>query len=70
MYEHFTIDAHVVQTKAGLFLWYAQNNPEDKEHPGTRVYVEHLLEPYTPDGHPREVIVPRLWKRSQEKTGT
>ena len=66
MYEHFTIDAHVVQTKAGLFLWYAQNNPEDKEHPGTRVYVERLLDPYTPDGHPREVIVPTL---VEEKSG-
>ena len=66
MYDHFTIDAHVVQTKDGLFLWYAQNNPEDTEHPGTRVYVERLLDSCTPDGHPREVIVPTML---EEKSG-
>lgn len=57
LYPYFSIDPHVVQTKEGLFLWYCMNNMQC-ERVGTRIYVEKLLDPYTPDGHPVEVVKP------------
>lgn len=60
LYSCFSIDPHVVQTDAGLFLWYSMNRTEDTERVGTRVYVEKLLDPFTPDGHPVEVISPTM----------
>jgi len=57
LFERFSIDAHVVETDAGLFLWYAEDNT-DTDRIGTRIYVDKLLDPYTPAYQPREVIVP------------
>ncbi len=57
LFDHFSIDSHVVETEAGLFLWYAKDNLES-DKVGTRVYVDRLLDPYTPARDPREVIVP------------
>ncbi len=57
LFDRFSIDSHVVQTEAGLFLWYAEDNT-DTDRMGTRVYVDRLLDPYTPAREPREVIVP------------
>ena len=57
LYPYFSIDPHVVQTKEGLFLWYCMNNMQCARV-GTRIYVERLLDPYTPDGHPVEVVAP------------
>ena len=57
LYPYFSIDPHVVQTKDGLFIWYCMNNVQC-ERVGTRIYVERLLDPYTPDGHPVEVVKP------------
>ena len=57
LYPYFSIDPHVVQTKDGLFIWYCMNNMQC-ERIGTRIYVERLLDPYTPDGHPVEVVMP------------
>ena len=57
LYDRFTIDSHVVRTKAGLFLWYAENNYEG-ERRGTRVYVDRLIDPFTPANVCKEVIVP------------
>lgn len=57
LYNHFSIDAHVVQTEEGLFLWYAKNNTEP-QRVGTRVYVDKLIDPYMPEYSPKEVIVP------------
>lgn len=59
LYPYFSIDAHVVQTEAGLFLWYATNKLHC-ERVGTRVCVERLLDPYTPSGQPVEVVSPTL----------
>ncbi len=59
LYDRFTIDSHVVKTSAGLFLWYAENN-ENCDRIGTRVFVDKLLDPFTPANICKEVIVPTL----------
>ena len=57
LFDRFSIDSHVVQTGAGLFLWYAEDNiSADKV--GTRVFVDRLIDPYTPAYAPREAIIP------------
>ncbi|MBQ4051459.1 MAG: family 43 glycosylhydrolase [Oscillospiraceae bacterium] len=61
LYEHFSIDSHMVETEASLFLWYCLNRfNEDNvgDRIGTRIFVEKFLDPWTPSGEPREVIVP------------
>lgn len=57
LFDKFSIDSHVVQTESGLFLWYAEDNT-DTDRIGTRVFVDRLIDPYTPAYQPREVIVP------------
>lgn len=68
LFDRFTIDAHVVETKAGLFLWYAEDNTET-DRVGTRIFVDKLLDPETPAGLRREVIVPsfdeEIFKRNR-----
>ncbi len=56
-YDEFSIDSHVVETSEGLFLWYAKNNLEC-ERIGTRIYIDKLIDPVTPEGNPVEKIVP------------
>ena len=58
-YKRFSIDSHVVETEAGLFLWYAEDNT-DCDRIGTRIFVDKLLDPLTPAGQPREVVVPTM----------
>ncbi len=55
----FSIDAHVVETPAGLFLFYC-NNDYEAERAGTRVYCDRLSDPFTVEGKPVEVIPPTL----------
>ncbi|MBQ9133158.1 MAG: family 43 glycosylhydrolase [Clostridia bacterium] len=68
LFDRFSIDAHVVETKAGLFLWYAEDNTEC-DRVGTRIFVDKLLDPETPAGLRREVIVPsfdeEIFKRNR-----
>ncbi|MBQ8642680.1 MAG: family 43 glycosylhydrolase [Clostridia bacterium] len=59
LFDRFSIDSHVVKTEAGLFLWYAEDNT-DTDRIGTRVFVDRLMDPYTPACTPREVIVPTM----------
>ena len=59
LFDRFSIDSHVVQTEAGLFLWYAEDNT-DTDRIGTRVFVDRLLDPMTLAYQPREVIVPTM----------
>ncbi len=75
LFEYFSIDAHVVETEAGLFLWYALDNREaENGRIGTRVYVDRLLDPVTPERRPAEKIIPtmdeeifmRFWFREGE----
>lgn len=59
LYDRFSIDAHMVKTEAGLFLFYAENNTDCANgRIGTRVYVDRFLDPYTPANAPRELITP------------
>lgn len=57
LYHRFSIDSHAVETEKGLFLWFAQNKTEG-ERIGTRVFVDRLLDPYTPEDRPVEMILP------------
>lgn len=72
LYDRFTIDAHVVETPAGLFLFYAENNTDDTRI-GTRVFVDRLLDPYTPAALRREVIRPsfdeEIYQRARFEDG-
>lgn len=72
LFDRFTIDSHVVETKDGLFLFYAEDN-RDAERFGTRVFVDKLLDPFTPAGMRREIIVPdfdeEIFMRNREGDG-
>lgn len=57
LYKGFSIDSHVVKNDNGLFMFLALNNLEG-DKVGTRVYVDRLLDPLTPENKPREIIVP------------
>lgn len=57
LYNHFSIDSHMVKTDNGLFLWFAKDNT-DCELIGTRIYVDRFIDPYTPENNPKEVLVP------------
>ena len=57
LYERFSIDSHVVETTEGLFLFYAEDNTDPVRF-GTRVFVDKLLDPYTPANICKEIICP------------
>lgn len=57
LFDRFSIDAHVVRTAAGLYLWYAADRV-DCDRVGTRIFVERMLDPMTPAGGPVEVVQP------------
>lgn len=57
LYDYFSIDSHIVKTDAGLFLWSAMDN-YNTDKPGTRIFIDRMLDPYTPEGTPKEVLVP------------
>lgn len=59
LYDRFSIDSHAVATPAGLFLWYAEDNTAS-DRIGTRVYVDRMLDPYTPANARVEMIVPTM----------
>lgn len=61
LFDRFTIDAHVVETPAGLFLWYAEDNRKaENGRIGTRIYVDRLLDPVTPARQPKEAVIPTM----------
>ena len=68
LFDRFTIDAHVVETSAGLFLFYAEDSREG-ERIGTRIFVDKLTDPFTPAGLRRELLVPtfdeEIFKRNR-----
>lgn len=55
LYDKFSIDSHVVQNENGLFLWFACND-YDAKLIGTCVYIDRLLDPYTPEYKLKKVI--------------
>ena len=61
LFDRFSIDAHVVETEAGLFLWYAEDNRKaENGRIGTRVFVDRLLDPVTPARQPKEAVIPTM----------
>ncbi len=57
--EPFSIDAHVVENEAGLFIFYSVNDYE-AERAGTYVVVDKMSDPFTPCGNPTPVVRPTL----------
>lgn len=57
--EPFSIDSHIVQNEAGLFLFYSANRYEG-ERIGTCIYVDKMLDPVTPAGKPVLVVEPTM----------
>ncbi len=57
--EPFSIDAHVVENEAGLFIFYSVNDYEAKRA-GTYVVVDKMSDPFTPCGNPVAVVRPTL----------
>lgn len=57
LFDHFSIDSHAVMTKDGLYLWYAKDNLE-REKKGTRIYVDRMTDPLTPEYRPAEMVLP------------
>jgi GH43 family beta-xylosidase len=55
----FSIDSHIVKNEAGLFLFYSSNRFEG-ERIGTCIYVDKMLDPFTPAGNPVLVVEPTL----------
>ncbi len=55
----FSIDSHMVQNEAGLFLFYSSNRFAG-ERIGTCIYVVKMLDPFTPSGPPVLVVEPTL----------
>ena len=61
LYREFSIDSHAVVTESGLFLFYAKNKYKEDypgERIGTRIFVDKMLDPYTPAYQPVEKLVP------------
>ena len=57
--EPFSIDSHIVRNEAGLFLFYSSNRFEGQRI-GTCIYVDKMLDPFTPAGNPVLVVEPTL----------
>ncbi len=70
--EPFSIDSHVVQNEAGLWIFYSTNTFEG-DRIGTYIVVDKMLDPFTVEGKPVPVVVPTLdediYQRDRYKKG-
>lgn len=57
--EPFSIDSHVVENEAGLFLFYSVNDYE-AERAGTYIVVDRMTDPCHVSGHPVDMVRPTL----------
>lgn len=57
--DPFAIDAHVVQTPSGLYMFYC-NNDYDAERAGTRIWCDRMTDPYTMEGRPACAVWPTM----------
>lgn len=55
----FAIDAHVVRTPSGLYMFYC-NNDYDAERAGTRIMCDRMTDPFTMEGKPVCAVPPTL----------
>ena len=61
LYNYFAIDADMIQTDKGLFLFYANARRNERNGlPGTHVFIDRFIDPYTPENDPKEVLVPEF----------
>ena len=70
--EPFSIDSHVVQNEAGLWIFYSTNTFEG-DRIGTYIVVDKMIDPFTVEGNPVPVVVPTLdediYQRDRYKKG-
>lgn len=59
LYDYFSIDSHTVKTDAGLFLWFSRDGMVG-DRIGTRICIDRLLDPYTPEYKVHDVIFATL----------
>ena len=59
LFNYFSIDPHVVQTKSGLFLIYSIDD-DHAEKAGTRILIDKFIDPYTLEYNPVEKVSPTL----------
>lgn len=68
----FSIDSHIVKNESGLFMFYSSNRFEG-ERIGTCIFVDRMLDPFTPEGKPVLVVEPTLdediYQRDRYKKG-
>ncbi|MBE6732220.1 MAG: hypothetical protein E7564_11085 [Ruminococcaceae bacterium] len=57
LYSRFSIDSHAVETKEGLYLFYAEDNLNEERF-GTRIFIDKLIDPYTPANICKEIVSP------------
>ena len=57
LYKGFSIDSHAVQNENGLFLVLSLNDL-NAECVGTRIVVDRMLDPFTPENKPVEIVSP------------
>ena len=61
LYNEFSIDSHIVETESGLFLFFSKDKttPDfEGDRIGTRIFVDRMIDPYTPAYAPVEKVVP------------
>lgn len=56
LFNHFSIDSHVVKTDAGLFLFYTEDIVDNSDKIGARILVDRLIDPYTPAYLHKQII--------------
>lgn len=62
----FSIDAHVVEFKGSLYIFYC-NNDYESQRAGTYILVDKMVDPYTVEGNPVPVVKPTLDEEIYEK---
>lgn len=69
LFNHFSIDPHVVQTDSGFFLIYSIDD-DNAEKAGTRILIDKFIDPYTLEYAPVEKVFPTLKEeRNSVKSG-
>lgn len=72
MLPPFSIDAHVVKTPSGLYMFYCSND-EHAERAGTRIVCDKMIDPFTMEGSPVCAVQPtideEIYQRDRFKKG-
>lgn len=57
LYNEFSIDSHAIQNETGLFLILSVDDL-NAERVGTRIVVDRMIDPLTPENKPVEIVSP------------